>query len=44
VAKVLLAQGWSMPELLAEETPAPGVLGWIGGKGDPFFAVIAAKA
>ena len=44
VAKVLLAQGWSMPQLLAEETPAPGVLGWIGGKGDPFFAVIAAKA
>ena len=44
VAKVLLAQGWSMPQLLVEETPAPGVLGWIGGKGDPFFAVIAAKA
>jgi len=44
VAKVLLAQGWSMPQLLAEDTPAPGVLGWIGGKGDPFFAVIAAKA
>ena len=44
VAKVLLAQGWSKPQLLAEETPAPGVLGWIGGKGDPFFAVIAAKA
>jgi SAM-dependent methyltransferase len=44
VAKVLLAQGWSKPQLLAEDTPAPGVLGWIGGKGDPFFAVIAAKA
>ncbi|MCP9881351.1 methyltransferase domain-containing protein [Cyanobium sp. Alchichica 3B3-8F6] len=44
VAKVLLAQGWSKPQLLAEETPAPGVLGWIGGKGDPFFAVSAAKA
>lgn len=43
VAKVLMAQGWSTPQLLAEETPAPGVLGWIGGKGDPFFAVIAAK-
>lgn len=44
VSKVLLAQGWSMPQLLAEETPAPGVLGWIGGKGDPFFAVIATKS
>lgn len=44
VAKVLLAQGWSMPQLLAEDTPAPGVLGWIGGTGDPFFAVISAKA
>ncbi|MBD2423473.1 methyltransferase domain-containing protein [Cyanobium sp. FACHB-13342] len=44
VAKVLTAQGWPSPQLVAEETPAPGVLGWIGGKGDPFFAVIATKA
>lgn len=43
VAKVLTAQGWPSPQLVAEETPAPGVLGWIGGKGDPFFAVIATK-
>lgn len=44
VAKVLMAQGWSRPQLLAEETKAAGVLGWIGAKGDPFFAVIAPKA
>ena len=43
VAQVLLAQGWPMPELIAEATRAPGPLGWLGGKGDPFFAVIASK-
>ena len=43
VAEVLMAQGWSKPELIAEETQQPGPLGWIGGKGDPFFAVIAGK-
>ena len=43
VAEVLMAQGWSTPELIAEETQRPGPLGWIGGKGDPFFAVIAVK-
>ena len=43
VAEVFTAQGWPTPQLVAEETPAPGVLGWIGGKGDPFFAVIASK-
>jgi SAM-dependent methyltransferase len=41
VARVLMTQGWPMPQLLAEDTPAPGALGWIGAKGDPFFAVIA---
>lgn len=40
VARVLMAQGWPMPQVLAEKTPAPGMLGWIGGKGDPFLAVI----
>jgi SAM-dependent methyltransferase len=44
VAEVLTAQGWPMPQVVAEETPAPGLLGWVGGKGDPFFAVIATKA
>lgn len=43
VARVLLAQGWGRPEWIAESTPAPGPLGWIGGKGDPFFAVVAAR-
>jgi SAM-dependent methyltransferase len=41
VARVLMAQGWPQPRLIAENTPSPGPLGWIGGKGDPFFAVVA---
>jgi SAM-dependent methyltransferase len=43
VAQVLTAQGWDRPELLAEKTAAPSPFGWLGGKGDPFLAVIAAK-
>ena len=43
VAQVLMAQGWPRPELLAEATPAEGPLGWIGAKGDPFFAVLAKR-
>ncbi len=43
VAEVLMAQGWSQPECIAEETQRPGPLCWLGGKGDPFFAVIATK-
>ena len=43
VAEVLMAQGWPKPELIAEETRKPGPMGWVGGKGDPFFAVIATK-
>ena len=43
VAQVLLAQGWPAPELIAEATRAEGPLGWIGGHGDPFFAVIARR-
>lgn len=43
VARVLLAQGWDRPELLAESTRAAGPLGWIGAAGDPFFAVIARR-
>lgn len=43
VAKVLMAQGWPKPQLIAEATPADGPLGWIGAKGDPFFAVVATK-
>ncbi|HYP04545.1 MAG TPA: methyltransferase domain-containing protein [Cyanobium sp.] len=43
VAKVLEAQGWPPPELIAEATRAEGPLGWLGGQGDPFLAVIAVK-
>jgi SAM-dependent methyltransferase len=43
VAEVLVAQGWPMPELIAESTRAEGPLGWIGGHGDPFFAVVARR-
>lgn len=43
VSQVLIAQGWDKPHQIAEETAAPGALGWLGGKGDPFLAVIAAK-
>jgi hypothetical protein len=43
VAKVLTAQGWPAPELIAEATRAEGPLGWLGGQGDPFLAVIAVK-
>jgi len=31
------------PELIAESTSAAGPLGWIGAKGDPFFAVVAER-
>ena len=43
VARVLIAQGWPRPELIAEATRAEGPLGWIGGHGDPFFAVLATR-
>lgn len=38
-----MANGWPSPKLLAETTKARGPKGWIGGKGEPFFAVIAEK-
>jgi SAM-dependent methyltransferase len=43
VAEVLVAQGWPMPTLIAEQTRATGLAGLFGAKGDPFFAVIATK-
>ena len=43
VAQVLLCQGWQLQQLIAEDTRAAGPMGWIGGKGDPFFAVIARR-
>ncbi len=44
VERVLTAQGWAQPLVIAEQTRAPGAMGWIGGKGDPFFAMVASKA
>ena len=43
VATVLMAQGWPKPEIIAEQTRGEGVMGLLGGKGDPFFAVVATK-
>ena len=43
VASVLLAQGWCQPEVIAEQTRNAGLAGYFGGKGDPFFSVIAQK-
>ena len=43
VAEVLMAQGWPRPEIVAEETRAMGWKGLVGGKCDPFFAVIATR-
>jgi len=44
VAEVMMAQGWPKPELIAEQTQQSGPLGWVGAKGDPFFAVVATKS
>jgi len=43
VAEVLTAQGWQLDRLVTEDTRAEGPLGWLGGKGDPFYSVIAVK-
>ena len=43
VSRVLEAQGWPAPRLIAEPTKAQGPMGWLGGQGDPFFAVIAER-
>ena len=43
VGRVLMAQGWPPPEIVAESTRASGWKGLIGGHGDPFFAVIARR-
>jgi hypothetical protein len=40
---VLVAQGWTISGVIAEDTSAPAPLGWLGAKGDPFFCVIGAK-
>ncbi len=43
VAEVVAAHGWRVERVLAESTRASGPLGWLGGQGDPFFAVIARR-
>ena len=43
VGSVLLSQGWSEPEVIAEKTRNAGLVGYLGGKGDPFFSVICHK-
>jgi SAM-dependent methyltransferase len=43
ISRVLQAQGWPVPQLIAETTRAEGPQGWLGGQGDPFFAVVAEK-
>jgi SAM-dependent methyltransferase len=44
VAEVLTAHGWQLDAVIAEDTRAEGPLGWLGGRGDPFFAVIGRQA
>jgi SAM-dependent methyltransferase len=43
VAEVLTAHGWQLDAVVAEDTRAEGPLGWLGGRGDPFFAVIVRR-
>ena len=43
VGTVLQANGWGDVKVLAEETKTGGLMGLMGGKGDPFFAVTARK-
>jgi SAM-dependent methyltransferase len=43
ITRVLVAQGWPPPEIVAESTRASGWKGLLGGTGDPFFAVISRR-
>jgi SAM-dependent methyltransferase len=43
IARVLVAQGWPPPQILAESTRATGWKGLLGAAGDPFFAVMARR-
>ncbi|MEB3261779.1 MAG: methyltransferase domain-containing protein [Cyanobacteriota bacterium] len=43
VADVLSGAGWTIEQVIAENTRAPGPLGWLGGKGDPFLSVVAVR-
>ena len=44
VGTVLQTNGWSGIRVFAEETKAKGLIGLIGAKGDPFFAVVGRKS
>jgi SAM-dependent methyltransferase len=43
VAEVLSAHGWQVDAVIAEDTRAEGPLGWLGVRGDPFFALIGRR-
>ena len=43
VAEVLTTHGWQLDAVVAEDTRAAGPQGWLGGRGDPFFAVIVQR-
>jgi SAM-dependent methyltransferase len=43
VAEVLTTHGWQLDAVVAEDTLAAGPQGWLGGRGDPFFAVIVQR-
>ncbi len=43
VKDVLMAQGWLEPICISEETYQPGVVSFLGLKGDPFFSVLASN-
>ena len=43
VANVLAHGGWLIEAVIAEDTKPEGPMGWLGGKGDPFFAVVAQR-
>ncbi len=41
VKDVLIAQGWSEPELVSETTQKSGILSFLELEGDPFFSVLS---
>jgi SAM-dependent methyltransferase len=43
VAEVLSAHGWQVDAVIAENTRPGGPLGWLGVRGDPFFALIGRR-
>ncbi|WP_320674153.1 methyltransferase domain-containing protein [Prochlorococcus sp. MIT 1341] len=41
VSSILISQGWTQPDVIAESTVVNGFFRIFGSKGDPFFSVIA---